>query len=410
LRKIWIMIAIACTGLLAGCTSSSSGSHTIVIGETEPLSGPIAVYGVPQYNSIKLAVKQINDNGGLDVKGQKYQIKLVALDDQFNPTTALSNVKKLVEHEKVQFLVGFVSGSAVMPALPYIEKNKIPTIVGAAPDKSITATPNPYVFHVRPPSDFTGLTSGKFIGNELKVKKMAVVGTTSEGFFKDLVDGVKQGLESTGGSITTIQGFKVKEQDITSQLTTAIATQPDAIYVAADVESAAFVYKQARELGYKGRLLGFNGGSKAQFEKIVSTTVLEGIHDLIPAEINPSDTSVNGPYVQTFLKQYKQEYNEEATPSTGYGYDLVNILAAAIQAAGSTKADDVVKALNHLQIPQNMTMKWIPVNGNLFDQNNQAYIPNASFIWTNGEKRVYKEMDSPVESYSAELAKIRNKK
>ncbi|MGG2196360.1 MULTISPECIES: ABC transporter substrate-binding protein [Paenibacillus] len=409
--RLVMIVALLVSVFAAGCgnSSSSSSEPTIVIGETEPLSGPLAVYGVPQNNSIKLAVKHINERGGIDVGGKKHRIELVSLDDQFNPTTALSNIKKMVEHEKIQFLVGFMSGSSVMPAFPYIKENKLPTLVGVAPDKAITATNNPYVFHVRPPSDFTGLTSGRFIGEELNVKTMAVVGTTAQGFFKDLIEGVQQGLQSTGGSITTVQGFKVGDQDITAQLTAAIATKPDAIYVGADVESAAFVYKQAKELGYKGRLLGFNGGSKAQFEKIVSADVLEGIYDMIPAEINPSDHSINGPYAQTFLDKYKAEYNVEAPPSTGYGYDLMNILAAAIEQAGTTDADAVVKALNEMPVPkEHMTMKWIPVEGKMFDKNNQAYVPNASFVWTGGDKKVHKEMNSPVQEYSEGLAKIRN--
>jgi len=380
----------------------------IVIGETEPLTGPIAVYGVPECNATKLAVDEINAAGGLEVNGKKYKIELVQLDDQLNPTLAFQNVKKLVEVHGAQFLIGFTNAAMIMPAMSYIQQKKIPVVVGGAPDEIITATPNPYVFRMRPPTAYTALATGKFIYNEFGVRTMAVIGTVSEqALFKDIAEGTMKGFEAMGGKVTSVQDFKSSQQDMSAQITAALATQPDAIYALAPIESQAFVYKQLRELGYKGKIFGFSGGNVKQFTKICTVDQLEGIFDLIPAEINPTDTSINGPGADAFVENYRKAFGEDPPPVAGYTYDAMKTLAAAIQAAGTLDPDAVVRELENLAVPEGLVLQWVPVDGKLFDSSHQAYIPNAAFVFQGGKKVVYKLMDSPIAEYSKKLAEAR---
>lgn len=399
-----LMMAGGMAGSAAAQSSNQSSGGTIVIGEDDTLTGPLAVFGVPQNNAIKLAVQQINNHGGLTVAGKKYNLKLIALDDQANSTIAVSNIKKLVDVDHAQFLAGFVGGAFVQPAFPFIEQNKIPTLVGTAADRSITAAGNPYVFHDRVPTDYSGIVSGQFMGKNFHVKRLAILGDFSQQFQWDLVHGVQKGLQQKGGKVTSIQNIPNTSADATSQITAALATNPDTLYVFSTVDAAAFIVKQARQFGFKGRIIAFSGGSAQQWEKIVPNSMMQGIYQMIPAEIDPATPQINGPYAKQFLSLYQKTYNQQATPNTGYGFDLIEALAAAIKRANSLQPEAVVKALHSIPVPKDTTLKWIPVNGHMFDQNGQAYIPNAVFKFSGQNWKYVEPLPSPVQQYSAGLA------
>ncbi|MGI9953461.1 ABC transporter substrate-binding protein [Moorellaceae bacterium AZ2] len=419
MKRAWIggllIVALVATLCLGGCGKSGTESGKqetgkILVGTTSRLTGSRAVYGIPECNGARIAAEEINAAGGVEVNGKKYKIELVELDDQNDPTLAFQNVKKLVEVERCQFLIGFGSAPLIMPAMSYIEEKKIPTVVGAAPDEIITATPNPYVFRMRPPTAYTGMASGQFIYNEFGVKTLAVMGCISEvALYKDIVDQTIKGFEAMGGKVTSIQDYKSSQQDMTPQITAALATKPDTLYIVSPIETQAFVFKQVRELGYKGKIFGFSGGNVEQYTRIIPVEQLNGIFDLIPAEINPTDTSINGPAADAFVASYRKTYGGDPPPVSGYLYDTVKVLAEAIKTAGTFEPDAVVKALENLSIPDGLALKWIPVDGKLFDQNHQAYIPNAAFVFQNGQKVVYKLMDSPIAEYSKRLAELRAK-
>lgn len=393
---------------LAGCgkQSAATTSHTIVIGEDDSMTGPLAVYGVAQHQAIELAVNQVNAAGGLRVKGTRYHIKLDWLNDNSNPTTATTNITKLVDQDHVQFMLGGTNGSEILPSLPLMDRNRIPWIVGVAASLRVTSEPWTYVFHTRPPGDYTGTAAGQFMAIDLGLRKVAVVGQLSTSFYLQYAQGVKLSLKRHGGSVTTMQTFSPTATDMYSQLTAAIATHPQAIFVPAYVSQAAFVYKQARQLGFKGLLMGFTGGSTQQFEKVDSPSILSGIYDLFPAELSGTHYSIFGPDAKTFLSQFQKTYHTVAAPSTGYGYDAARILFDAIQRAGTTNTAAVVRALNTMPIPRNVTLGYIPVGGHLFSHH-QAFIHNVADKWYNGHWHFYKPMPSPAARFASELASMR---
>src|SRR5208337_1385839 len=72
----------------------------IVIGYTGPLSGPAAEYGQENYNGVEMAVNEMNQAGGIKVKGIKYPFKLLKLDDRSDPTQAVNNARRFHEQDK----------------------------------------------------------------------------------------------------------------------------------------------------------------------------------------------------------------------------------------------------------------------------------------------------------------------
>ena len=130
------------------------GSEPIRIGFPIPLSGPASIYGEPILQGAEMAVKEINDKGG--VLGRK--LELLSRDSKANADEAVRLSREMIIKDSVDFLVGTLT-SAEAPAVSTVAKeNKIVFI--APTSKSILTDPahiHPYIFRVSSNADVEGL-------------------------------------------------------------------------------------------------------------------------------------------------------------------------------------------------------------------------------------------------------------
>lgn len=133
-RAALIATAVTVVAAIAGCSSSSTASSSgtasgipagpITLGETLPLSGPLAQVGGFEELEVTDAIEVMNANGGI----AGHQIKLVTLDDKGDPATALANSRTLISM-KVAGIVNESLGSASQLTEPYFMKVGIPTVL-----------------------------------------------------------------------------------------------------------------------------------------------------------------------------------------------------------------------------------------------------------------------------------------
>src|SRR5437762_7409808 len=115
-------------GLIAACAGSAQAqapgvsARSIVVGQSAPLSGANAELGNDIRNGALAYFKKVNDAGG--IHGRK--LELVTLDDANQVPRAEANTKKLVEEQHVFALFGYASATLSRPALPIVEKQRVP--------------------------------------------------------------------------------------------------------------------------------------------------------------------------------------------------------------------------------------------------------------------------------------------
>ena len=117
-KSVRIHPAVALALNLAACGNDKqasndgrqdSGAETIKIGWYGPLSGSAASVGTTGNMATKLAIKQINENGGILGK----QIELMEYDDQGNTETSVKNVTRLIQQDQVVGIIGSHLSAAV---------------------------------------------------------------------------------------------------------------------------------------------------------------------------------------------------------------------------------------------------------------------------------------------------------
>ncbi|MBN8532815.1 MAG: ABC transporter substrate-binding protein [Rhizobiales bacterium] len=395
--------AVAALTIALTASSGFAAEKKLTIGVADALTGGGAVYGLPQANAVKMAADEINAAGGIKVGSDNYKIDVIAYDDKANPTEATNAVRKLIDRDGVKYILGFCCSGSTSAVASFIGNEKAVMLVGNAAERSITTKKIPNLVRTRPPADYTGQAAGTFIARKGH-KRIAVLGALDVGFYAQYVDAVEREVKKTGGEIIAREVFSLRDRDMTPQLTKIRGLNPDAILVVGYVEPAAFVYRQAVELGMNIPRYGFTSGSEEQFLRVTTSEQMEGVWDLRPTELTLLSATKNG---IAYHANYTKKYNASPSPSSPYAYDQLYVLKAAIEAAGTVDDTVVVaKAIRGLPVPPQVVMQYQPVDGKMFDVNGQAYTSNGAFQWQKGKWVFVEDLPSDSKAYSQFLSTL----
>src|SRR5450755_2927940 len=145
----------------------SAAQDTINVGVVLPTTGKEGRPGQYQKEGIELAIKQINDAGGIMVKdkGKKLQIKEVFYDDQSDSSKSASLVERAMSSDNVIAVLGGYStalgeAESVMP-----DRYQTPWITTGAAASTIFSHGYEWIFGTLSPTDLLGFTTAEFLGS-----------------------------------------------------------------------------------------------------------------------------------------------------------------------------------------------------------------------------------------------------
>lgn len=334
----------------AGCGSKKAGdSGDILIGANFEMTGGVASFGNSALNGVKLAVKQINEAGG--VLGRK--LKVEEADNASKAEEATRAAQKLIADGAVA-LIGPVTTGNTMGAVPVAMEKKIPMIAPTATAVKVTVDErtnkvNDYIFRACFIDPFQGQVMANFALNTLKVKNVAIYVNSSSDYSKGLQKFFKETIVKGGGTVVAEESFQEKDTDFKAVLTLLKSKNPEAIYIPGYYEEVGKIVKQARELGITVPLLGGDGWDSPKTVEIAGKEALN--NTFFSNHYAPDDTSKE---IQDFVSAYKKDYKDQ-TPDAlaALGYDSVKLLVDAIKRADSTdpaKLKDALAATKDLKL------------------------------------------------------------
>ncbi len=325
-----LLILIMATSLLAGC--GSSGPKTYKIGIFAPTTGFAASDGTSALHAAQLAVKMINDSGGINGK----KLELVHYDDAAKPDQAVSVAHKLVEQDKV---IAAISGSysgATRAAAAVFQEAGVPMISAYAIHPDITKTGNK-IFRVGTLASVEGRVGGALAVDKLGAKKIAIL-TIDNDFGVSLAQGFKAYVQKKGAQIVMEEKYPLGEKDFRPLITKVKRAKPDALYASGYYGEAANLVRQAKEEGLNIQIIGQEGYDSPKFIELAGPAA-EGV--IITTDLNRDSKRE---IVQKFLKEYKAQYGIDADMVGASAFDAVQLLAYAIK-NGGPKADQITSAL-----------------------------------------------------------------
>ena len=323
-------------GVLAGCGNEAK-SDEIKIGANFEMTGNVANYGAATLDGLKLAIKEVNDAGG--VNGKK--ITIVDADNKSEASEAVNAATKLISDDKVKVIVGPAVTANVIAESQVATDNKVPVIAPDATSPDVTVENGqvkPYIFRSCFIDPQQGSVMSKFATENLKAKTAVIYVDNSTDYSKSLGKVFKEKFEAAGGKVLDQQAFVAKDTDFKATLTTLKAANADVIFVPAYYEEVGKIVKQARELGITCPILGTDGWDDPKVADIAGADALNNTY--FSTHYSDKDESVKG-----FVDAFTQEYGHAPNVFAALGYDAGKMLVDAIKRAGSDDPEAIRKAL-----------------------------------------------------------------
>ena len=325
----------ACGGEKEATTKKTDEAATIKIGGLGPLTGPLAIYGVTATNGSKLAFEEINKNGGILGK----QVEFVLFDEKGDSTEAVTAYNRLVD-EGVVALVGDITSKPSLAVAEIAAQDNMPMITPTGTQFNITEA-GPNVFRVCFTDPYQGVILANLAKNNLKANTVAIMVNNSSDYSDGVAEAFIKEAERLGLKIVAKEGYAEGDKDFRAQLTKVAATNPDVLLVPDYYEQVALITTQAREVGVKSTFIGpdgWDGVAKA----LDSSAYGAVVNSYFTNHYSVEDTNEK---VQNFLKAYREKYKDEPSAFSALSYDAAYLMKDAIEKAGSTDKDAIVKAM-----------------------------------------------------------------
>lgn len=356
--------------------TAATTSEVIRLGVVLPVTGREAKPGQYQKEGIELAVKQINDSGGVMVRslGKKVPIEIVFYDDGSDQAKSASLVERAMSADKVTAVIGGYSTALGQAQSVMADRYQVPWITPGAAASAIFSQGYQWTFGTLAPVDQLGYTTMEFLGwlvDQGKLQKglkiALAVENTDHGV--DYVHGIERWMQEHPGYFTIVlnEKFELGGTDFSALLQKVQAANADIFLSDAHLQDYITMHRQYTQLGLHHQMISYGArGPEADARKALGDAV-----DYIFAGVWWSK-DLPYPQVKEFVAAYQAFTGRE--PDSWYAamaYDAVRILARAIEQAGTLDRTAIRDALRTVQLDNSL----VPGQVLKFEQNGQARYP-----------------------------------
>ena len=373
----------AVSTLLLSAACAAAAQAEVKVGVITSSTGPIALVGLPQKNTVPLLPTQAGDQ----------TVKYISLDDASDPTATVKALKKLIDEEKVDAIIGPSGSPNAMGVIQFVAEAGVPLLapVGTAAVVLPMTEQKKWVFKTTQNDDLIAKALFEHMARK-GVKTLAFVGTADpygENWAK-----VTAGLAAAQNiKIVANERFQRQDTSVTGQSLKVLSARPDAVLVAAPGSSAVMPQTTLFDQGYLGQMYQTHGAALQDFLKLggkkVEGTILAASLMLVLDEIPDSHPS------KKIASDYTAAYEKlnGAKPATfgGNTFDAGLLLQKAIPIAAAKAAPgtpefraalrDALEQTHELAATQgvyNMT----PEDHSGFDERGRELIQVKNGNWT----------------------------
>lgn len=333
-KKNTLALAVAVAALAAG---TAHAQNTIKIAVLQELSGAGATAGTNAKNGAMLAIKEINEAGG--ILGKK--IEATVADTQSNPGVAKGLATKAVD-DNVFAVMGPTFSGSIMVSMAETRRAEIPNFTGGEA-ASITQQGNPYIFR----TSFTQTTAmpkvARYIANNLKAKTVAVLFVNND-FGKGGRDSFNKAAEAAGLKVVADISTESGQVDWSAPVLRAKQSNADVIFVYTNEEESARALRELRKQGVTKPIVGET--------TLTGQKVIELAGDAANGAVAHVGLTVDAPnpLMLKFKAKFYEEYKYISDHNGIKGYTGMYLLKAGIEKAGKLDRVAVAKALHGLTV------------------------------------------------------------
>ena len=321
----------------AGESSAAADGAVFKIGGIGPVTGGAAVYGLAVQHGAEVAVKEINEAGGINGAQIEFQFQ----DDEHDAEKSV-NAYNTLKDWGMQALVGTTTSA---PCIAVADKTAADNMFQITPSGSaVECAANPNVFRVCYSDPAQGTASAKYIGEHKLASKVAVIYDSSDVYSSGIYEKFAQEAPNQGLEVVDAEAFTAdSNKDFSTQLQKAKESGAELVFLPIYYTEASIILNQANGMGYEPTFFGCDGMDGILDVKNFDTSLAEGLMLLTPFVADADDEKT-----QAFVSKYKELYGDTPNQFGADAYDAIYAIKAAIEEAGVTpdmSASDIGTAL-----------------------------------------------------------------
>ncbi|RPI35163.1 MAG: ABC transporter substrate-binding protein [Chloroflexota bacterium] len=348
LISLLVLVAVLATGC-ARTPGADTGPIKVAI--LAPLSGAVPTFGESTKNGALLAIEEWNAKGG--VLGRT--IETIVEDSQCSADPAVNAANKVIDQDKVHYIVGEVCSGASIPISEIANPKGVVQISPTSTNPLVTVgsdgTTKPYIFRACFIDPFQGLVMAKFALQQGH-KTAFLMYDQGNDYPRGLAEAFEKSFTDGGGTIVGKETYVATDTDFSAILTKVAESNADVLFLPDYYNIVNLVGPQAKERGVTSVMMGGDGWDSADLDMAAAEGGYFSNH------YSPEDSR---PIVQDWVKNYTAKYGATPDALATLAYDAANMLLAAIEKAG---VDDPAKVKDALA-----SLEYEAVSGKItFDQ------------------------------------------
>lgn len=243
--------AVLVSALMAPVTSQAKvEGNTIILGAAVSITGKYATNGKDTKNGYELGVDMINKSGGIKVGGKSYKVKVIYYDDESTPARGAQLAERLINQDKVDYLLGPYSSGLTKAMAPVTEKYEVPMVEANGASLSLFNKGYKYLFAVLSTTEQYLQTAVTLAADVSKnPKKVKVAGAfENDPFSQDIRNGVFDDAKRLGMKTVLDDKLPPDLNDMSATLTKVKALKPDLLVVSGHAKGAALAIRQIADM------------------------------------------------------------------------------------------------------------------------------------------------------------------
>lgn len=329
--KYLSFVILLLTIVLSGC-STLQKEETIKIGAVLPLTGEgTPDQGQASQKAIMLAIDEINARGGINGK----KLEAIFEDSQCQAKNGVTAITKLINVNKVNFVIGDICDSVTGAIMPIAEQNKVVLITPGSTSPAISNAGD-YIFRFWFSENDLGDIVAK-TAYDMGKRKIAIL-YINNAWGEAQKNGVKTRFKEMGGEIISEQVVDPNNVDYRTEISKAEQNEPDAYYIGLHPDGLVMSMKRLKELGINKTVFSHGGLVGSTQTLGMGGDILEGI--IAPFVYNPKST---------FIERFEKKYGKKPGITADSSYDAVYVVTKIMEETGKFNSETIKKGLYNIK-------------------------------------------------------------
>ncbi len=377
---IIIMLAISMVAV-ADCSEATE----VLIGSIWPMSGTNARFGEVSQNGVKLAVKHINESGGIaSLNGAT--ITLVTGDAQTDPSVTVAEFERIAGNYDISGFVGVQASSLTIAGSEITERFGIPIVTYSLAD-ILVSRGFEYTFQIVPTATEWGNTPVDFVKEMLdehqhpENPKIAILYEDSA-YGSSTAKGIKSRLAGYGLDLVLEEGYPTGILDASSLIAKIKRSEANILFCCSYLTDAVLIQRALKENSVDAIVIGTGTGhSMTEFGEIMGSDA----EYILVGEFTNYDLDIPG--MSKMVAEYKDIYGLTMSPQAIGGYCLVWVLKEALEIAGSKDPKAVRDAIMKLDLKNRPATFMMGGRLKFLENGHNQYAVCGMLQWKDGELR-----------------------